>query len=117
MKDEALALWIEGRTIPKSRDFEAFRVEVTDQLIKDFRWNASKVDASNLELIRLLEIEIEWGMDHDPNGLFAGFYRLDLGEEVIREILESHDRPRAVQMLAKRSLERAAFKVWTRWTF
>ncbi|MFZ8835757.1 MAG: hypothetical protein ACO2XQ_01810 [Flavobacteriales bacterium] len=115
--DEALSLWIEGRTIPKSRDFAAFRVEVTNQLIKDFHWDASKVNASKLELLQLLEGEIEWAMDRDPNGLFAGFYRLDLGEEVIREILESHDRPRAVQMLAKRSLERAAFKVWTRWTF
>ena len=115
--DEALSLWIEGRTIPKSRDFAAFRVEVTNQLIKDFQWNASKVADSNLELLQLLEGEIEWGMDHDPNGLFAGFYRLDLGEGVIRDILDHNERPAAIQMLAQRSLERAAFKVWTRWTY
>ena len=56
-------------------------------------------------------------MDRNPTALFASFYRLDLGEGVIREVMDWNERPQAAAKLAALCLERAAQKVWLRWTF
>ena len=54
------------------------------------------------------------GLAGDADGLFAAFYRLDLGEERVRKILHENDREEAARLLAQRAAERAAQKVWTR---
>jgi hypothetical protein len=56
-------------------------------------------------------------MDHDPSGTFAAFYRLDLGEDLVRKILHHHERPKAIALLAEKSVQRSALKVWSRWTY
>lgn len=114
---ETLALWLGDRSLPAGRTLEGFRAVVTEQLVKDFRWDPERVAQASVPLIQLLIDEISWGMDRDAAALFACFYRLDLGESVIRSVLDAHERPEAVELLAQRSLERAAQKVWLRWTF
>lgn len=114
---ETVAAWLEQRPLPGDRSVENFQAAVRDQLIKDFQWDVDRVRSANVDLIQLLKDEIEWGMERDATGLFASFYRLDLGEAVIRSVLESHERPEACVRLAEKSLERAAMKVWMRWTF
>jgi len=114
---DALAHWLGERQFPAERSMEEFRSAVRAQLIKDFQWDRERVEAARIELVQLLKDEIEWGMERDATALFASFYRLDLGEKVIREVLDSHERPAAYGILAERSLERAAMKVWMRWTF
>ena len=114
---ETLALWLGDRSLPTGRTLEAFRAAVTAQVVKDFRWDPEKVAQARVPLLQLLIDEISWGMERDATALFACFYRLDLGESVIRSVLDAHERPEAVERLAQRSLERAAQKVWLRWTF
>lgn len=114
---EAIACWREGRDVPASRTHEEFRAAVLAQLNKDFQWDPERVSQTKLGVVELLKDEIEWGMERDATALFASFYRLDLGEAVIREVLDAHERPDACRVLAEKSLERAALKVWMRWTF
>jgi hypothetical protein len=103
--------------LPEGRSIEAFKQSVTQQLIKDFQWDAERVANIRIPLLQLLEDEINWGMDSNPTALFASFYRLDLGEAVIREVMDWNERPQAAAKLAALCLERAAQKVWLRWTF
>ena len=112
-----LARWLDGRSLPEGRSIEAFKQAVTNQLIKDFQWDAERVAEVRISLLQLLEDEINWGMDRNPTALFASFYRLDLGEAVIREVMDWNERPQAAVKLAALCLERAAQKVWLRWTF
>jgi hypothetical protein len=116
-KETALTHWLEGRNLPEGRSVEAFKQAVQHQLVKDFQWDAERVGEVRISLLQLLEDEINWGMDRNPTGLFACFYRLDLGEVVIREVMDWNERPQAAAKLAELSLERAAQKVWLRWTF
>ena len=115
--ETALTHWLDGRMLPEGRSIEAFRQSVTQQLIKDFQWDAERVANIRIPLLQLLEDEINWGMDRNPTALFASFYRLDLGEAVIREVMDWNERPQAATKLAALCLERAAQKVWLRWTF
>ena len=112
-----LARWLDGRSLPEGRSIEAFKQAVTHQLIKDFQWDDERVADVRISLLQLLEDEINWGMDRNPTALFASFYRLDLGEAVIREVMDWNERPQAAVKLAALCLERAAQKVWLRWTF
>ena len=112
-----LARWLDGRSLPEGRSIEAFKQAVTHQLIKDFQWDAERVAEVRISLLQLLEDDINWGMDRNPTALFASFYRLDLGEAVIREVMDWNERPQAAVKLAALCLERAAQKVWLRWTF
>lgn len=114
---ETLGVWLGDRTLPEGRSLETFKASVTAQVVKDFRWDPEKVAQARVSLTQLLIDEISWGMERDATALFACFYRLDLGESVIRSVMEAHERPEAVELLAQRSLERAAQKVWLRWTF
>ena len=113
----SLIEWLKTRELPAGRTAEDFREAVTAQVVKDFQWNPERVAEVRISLVQLLEDEINWGLDRDASGLFAGFYRLDLGEAKIREVMDWNERPQAARLLAELSLERAAQKVWLRWTF
>ena len=115
--ETTLTRWLDGRNLPEGRSIEAFKQAVTQQLVKDFQWDAERVAEVRISLLQLLEDEINWGMDRNPTALFASFYRLDLGEGVIREVMDWNERPQAAAKLAALCLERAAQKVWLRWTF
>ena len=113
----SLIEWLKTRELPAGRTEEDFREAVTAQVVKDFQWNPERVAEVRISLVQLLEDEINWGLDRDASGLFASFYRLDLGEAKIREVMDWNERPQAARLLAELSLERAAQKVWLRWTF
>ena len=113
----SLIEWLKTRELPAGRTAEDFREAVTAQVVKDFQLNPERVAEVRISLVQLLEDEINWGLDRDASGLFASFYRLDLGEAKIREVMDWHERPQAARLLAELSLERAAQKVWLRWTF
>ena len=115
--ETTLTRWLDGRNLPEGRSIQAFKQAVTQQLIKDFQWDTERVAEVRISLLQLLEDEINWGMDRNPTALFASFYRLDLGEGVIREVMDWNERPQAAAKLAALCLERAAQKVWLRWTF
>lgn len=115
--ETTLTRWLDGRNLPVGRSIQAFKQAVTQQLIKDFQWDTERVAEVRISLLQLLEDEINWGMDRNPTALFASFYRLDLGEGVIREVMDWNERPQAAAKLAALCLERAAQKVWLRWTF
>ena len=113
----SLVEWLKVRELPAGRTAENFREAVTAQVVKDFQWDAKRVAKVSISLVQLLEDEINWGLDRDAQGLFASFYRLDLGESKIRGVMDWNERPKAARLLAELSLERAARKVWLRWTF
>lgn len=112
-----LVEWLKTRELPAGRTAVGFREAVTAQVVKDFQWNPERVAQVRISLVQLLEDEINWGLDRDATALFASFYRLDLGEAKIREVMDWNERPQAARLLAELSLERAAQKVWLRWTF
>lgn len=112
-----LVEWLKTRELPAGRTAADFREAVTAQVVKDFQWNPERVAQVRISLVQLLEDEINWGLDRDATALFASFYRLDLGEAKIREVMDWNERPQAARLLAELSLERAAQKVWLRWTF
>jgi len=112
-----LAHILPDKTLPDSRTEVDFLEAVVQQLVKDFHWNFDRVNAADMPMISLVSGEIEWGMDHDPSGTFAAFYRLDLGEDLVRRLLHDYERPKAIELLAEKCLQRAALKVWSRWTY
>lgn len=112
-----LVEWLGARELPAGRTAADFREAVTAQVVKDFQWDPERVAQVRISLVQLLEDEINWGLDRDASALFASFYRLDLGEAKIREVMDWNERPQAARLLAELSLERAAQKVWLRWTF
>ena len=112
-----LARILPDKTLPVNWSEEDFLTAVMQQLVKDFQWDFERVKASDMPMINLMAGEIEWGMDHEPSGTFAAFYRLDLGEDLVRRLLHDFERPKAISMLAEKCLQRAALKVWTRWTY
>ncbi|MDE0871039.1 MAG: hypothetical protein OSA37_03890 [Flavobacteriales bacterium] len=112
-----LALVLPERTLPEGVSEEVFLLEVKAQLIKDFEWDESLVSQASVGVLQLLEDHIGWGMERDATPVFAAFYRLDLGEALVRQILHAYDRDEASKILAEKALQRAALKVWTRWTF
>lgn len=112
-----LARILPDKTLPLNCSEEDFLTAVLHQLVKDFQWDFERVKALATPMASILEREIEWGMDHDPSGTFAAFYRLDLGEDLVRMILREFERPKAIAMLGEKCLQRAALKVWTRWTY
>lgn len=112
-----LAQILPDKKLPSHRSDEDFIEAVIHQLVKDFHWNLERVKTYDASILQLVEGEIEWGMDHDPSGTFAAFYRLDLGEDLVRNILYDHERPKAIALLAEKSVQRSALKVWSRWTY
>lgn len=109
-----LARLLPEHPLPDRVSANEFALAVVAQLAKDFHWDLEKVSESRVSILQLLENEIEWGFDRNPTGLFGAFYRLDLGEPLIRKILDENERPKAIQLLAFNSLQRACLKVWTR---
>ena len=112
-----LARILPDKALPAQRKEVDFMEAVVQQLVKDFQWDLERVKSAEMSMFSLVSGEIEWGMDHDPSGTFAAFYRLDLGEDLVRSLLHDHERPKAIDLLAEKCLQRAALKVWTRWTF
>jgi len=77
MEAEAIDGWLGNRKLPEGRTVEAFQRAVKHQLIKDFQWDAERVEAAGIDLLQLLADEIGWGLEGDAGLLFASFYRLD----------------------------------------
>lgn len=104
--------------LPKGMDPVTFVQDVVDQVIKDFALDRNRLAASSISLVHLLADDIAEGLaGHRADEVFAAFYRLDLGEGLIRETLEAHDRQAAALTLARLSVQRAAMKVWSRWNY
>ena len=76
-----LARILPDKALPAQRSEADFMEAVVQQLVKDFQWDLERVKSAEMSMLSLVSGEIEWGMDHDPSGTFAAFYRLDLGEE------------------------------------
>jgi hypothetical protein len=108
---------IPDRKAPVGWDQAAFLDAVSHQLSKDFDWDSERVAAASSSLIDLLENHISRSLERNATGVFTSFYKLDLGEQLVREILQDFNSEEAVKQLAERSLQRAALKVWTRWTY
>tara|TARA_B110000285_G_C14944362_1_gene523582 strand:- start:558 stop:911 length:354 start_codon:yes stop_codon:yes gene_type:complete len=105
------------REVPKGWDRAQFLDAVKEQLIKDFEWDAERVAAASISLLQLLEDHISWNLERNATTLFTSFYKLDLGEQLVRNILQDGNREGAPKRLAEKSLQRAALKVWTRWNY
>lgn len=104
--------------LPKGLDAETFVEEIVAQLIKDFRLDPDRVARASISFVDLLTDEIADGLSGErTDEVFASFYRLDLGEELIRSTLEAHDRRAAARELAMQSVRRAGLKVWSRWKY
>jgi len=104
--------------LPKGMDPLTFVQDVVDQIIKDFALDRNRLAASSISLVHLLADDIAEGLaGHRADEVFAAFYRLDLGEDLIRETLEAHDRQAAALTLARLSVQRATMKVWSRWNY
>ena len=110
-------LMLPDRRIPVNWNRERFVDSVKAQLIKDFDLDAERIDAAAVSFLQLLEDHISWNLERNATAVFTSFYKLDLGEQLVRNILNSHAAEEASKQLAERSLQRAALKVWTRWTY
>lgn len=105
------------RTLPEGLSEAAFFEDIQAQIVKDFEWDVERITSASVGVLQLLTDEITWGLERDPNPIFAAFYRLDLGESTVRHVLHEKGREFAAPELAKLALQRAAQKVWTRWTY
>ena len=105
------------RKTPDEWSHSKFLEAVQEQLIKDFEWDAERVTSASISLLQLLEDHISWSLDRNATPVFTAFYRLDLGEGLVRSILHDCDQEEASKQLAEKSLQRAALKVWTRWSY
>jgi hypothetical protein len=104
--------------LPKGLDADTFVEEIVAQLIKDFRLDPDWVARASISFVDLLTDEIAEGLSGErADEVFASFYRLDLGEQLIRSTLEAHDRRAAARELAMQSVRRAGLKVWSRWKY
>lgn len=104
--------------LPKGLDAGTFVEEIVAQLIKDFRLDPDRVARASISFVELLTDEIAEGLSGErADEVFASFYRLDLGEQLIRSTLEAHDRRAAARELAMQSVRRAGLKVWSRWKY
>lgn len=104
--------------LPKGLDAETFVEQIVAQLIKDFRLDPERVSRASISFVELLTDEITDGLSGErADEVFASFYRLDLGEQLIRSTLEANDRRTAAGELAKQSVRRAGLKVWSRWKY
>ena len=108
---------VPNRQVPEHWSHPAFLDAVKEQLTKDFDWDAERLAEVSLSLFELLESHISASLERDAPGVFNSFYKLDLGEDLVREILHNYDAEEASRQFAERSLQRAALKVWTRWTY
>ena len=113
----ALALFLDDKGLPDNVTPEAFVSSVIEQIVKDFDLDPERILRASIGVDDLLSDHIAAGLEGDPQPVFAGFYRLDLGEATVRQILYDHERPAAAKQLAAASLRRAALKVWTRLTY
>jgi hypothetical protein len=102
---------------PPGLDAARFVEATIDQLAKDFDLDADRLRAAAIGVLPVLTDVIAEGLAGDASALFAAFYRLDLGEPRVRQILHDHDREAAARLLARAAAERAAQKVWTRWQY
>jgi hypothetical protein len=105
------------RDLPAGVTTEAFVQRVVEQLAKDFDLDAVRLRTARIGVGPLLKDIISAGLEGDPGPVFAAFYRLDLGEGRVRQILHDNDRDAAAAQLAELSLHRAALKVWTRLSY
>ena len=115
---QALSTFLATRGLPDGVDAPTFVAQVVEQLVKDFQLDAARVARASISFVELLADDIAEGLNGiGADDIFAAFYRLDLGEDLVRKILHDNDRPEAARQLAVKSVERAALKVWTRWHY
>jgi len=104
--------------MPKGLDTQTYISQIIQQLIKDFQLDPDRIARASIGFVDLLADEIAEGLSGErADAIFASFYRLDLGEEVIQKTLQDFDRWEAAQALAMHSVKRAAMKVWSRWKY
>jgi hypothetical protein len=109
--------FLSGRDLPAGVAPEDFIHRVVEQLAKDFDLDGERLRTARIGVGPLLKDVISAGLEGDPGPVFAAFYRLDLGEERVRQILHDNEREEAARRLAELALQRAALKVWTRLSF
>lgn len=108
---------LHDRDLPAGVTPEAFITKVVEQLAKDFELDLERLRTARIGVGPLLKDIISAGLESDPGPVFAAFYRLDLGEDRVRQILHDNDRLVAAGLLAELALQRAALKVWTRLSY
>jgi len=74
----------------------------------------TELDDPMIQLERVLEIRIKEMLDVDFEGLINAFYRIDISEKKIQEILELSKPEEVALQLAKAVIEREKQKVITR---
>jgi hypothetical protein len=97
----------EGVNLPKDMSFVEFQEHVFDQIKKDFQLDENEAqEPFNLWLERTIV--------QNPHRIQASFYRLDLNEESLKNILKKEDVPMRYTLLAELSIQRAVLKVLSR---
>ncbi|MGB1075897.1 MAG: hypothetical protein ACPGYK_06880 [Flavobacteriales bacterium] len=104
--------------MPNGLDVQTYISQIIQQLVKDFQLDVDRIACASIGFVELLADEIAEGLSGErADAIFASFYRLDLGEELIQKTLHDLDRREAAQALAMHSVKRAAMKVWSRWKY
>ena len=109
---------IAEKGMPNGLDVQTYISQIIQQLVKDFQLDTDRIACASIGFVELLADEIAEGLSGErADAIFASFYRLDLGEELIQKTLHDLDRREAAQALAMHSVKRAAMKVWSRWKY
>ena len=80
---------------------------VFEQIKKDFQLDES-------EMQEPFNLWLEKTIVQNPDRIHASFYRLDLNEESVRNVLKQEDVPTRYTLLAELSIQRAVLKVLSR---
>ena len=100
----------EGVSLPEGMLSDTFKKHVLDQIIKDFQFDAKESQEP-------FNLWIERTIQSNPDRIYASFYRLDLGEESVRNTLKIEDVSMRSALLAELSIKRAVLKVITRFNY
>jgi hypothetical protein len=97
----------EGVNLPSEMSLDKFKKHVFEQIKKDFQLDES-------EMQEPFNLWLEKTIVQNPDRIHASFYRLDLNEESVRNVLKQEDVPTRYTLLAELSIQRAVLKVLSR---
>ena len=97
----------EGVNLPKEMSLVEFQEQVFDQIKKDFQLDEN-------EVLEPFNLWLERTVFQNPDRIHASFYRLDLNEESVKNILKQEEVPMRYTLLAELSIQRAVLKVLSR---